>query len=179
VPSGKGWWRASSNGRPGSRRADCNRRPFPLPKQWWCSAETSSALDAPPGQDGSRKHSSAQSPNLRSCGFSGRPVEVIRPLNNPDAPRTPFDLPDYSNPSISTWVQLQAEAEASTQEAKDHNQASDNYILSTVVFAAVLFFAGISTKFDSPRLRWAALFMATIGLAAATGFCLTLPLHGM
>ena len=104
---------------------------------------------------------------------------ALDPLNNPDAPRTPFDLPDYSNPRILEWLQLQAEAEANTEKAKDHNQTSDDYILSTVFFAAVLFFAGISTKFRSPAIRWAALFMAVIGLAAATSFFLTLPRHGV
>jgi hypothetical protein len=104
---------------------------------------------------------------------------ALDPLNNPDAPRTPFDLADYENPSVALAELFQQEAEANTQEAKDHNKASDDYILSTVFFAAVLFFAGISTKFRSPTIRWAALFMGVIGLAAAAGFFLTLPRHGV
>jgi hypothetical protein len=104
---------------------------------------------------------------------------ALDPLNNPDAPRTPFDLPDYANANLTESLVLQLAAEEKTEEAKDHNQASDDYILSTVFFAAVLFFAGISTKFKSPAIRWAALFMAVIGLAAATSFFLTLPRHGV
>jgi hypothetical protein len=104
---------------------------------------------------------------------------ALDPLNNPDAPKTPFDLPDYENPSVAVAELFQEEAEANTLEAKDHNKASDDYILSTVFFAAVLFFAGISTKFRSPTIRWATLFMAVIGLAAAAGFFVTLPRHGV
>ena len=38
-------------------------------------------------------------------------------------------------------------------EARNSNRISDNYILFTVIFASVLFFGGIATKFQSRRLK--------------------------
>ena len=63
------------------------------------------------------------------------------------------------------------------EAAKDANQISDNYVLTTILFACVLFFAGVCTKFASRMLQNASL---TIGgaLFACGGLVLTqLPFH--
>lgn len=88
--------------------------------------------------------------------------EATDPYVNPDAPDTPFDMDEYQY----TWYEeALAEGRYATeivQEAKAANQQSDNYVLLTVLFATVLFFAGISTKFDSLHLKIITLTAGTL-----------------
>ena len=78
---------------------------------------------------------------------------ATHPLKNPDAPPTPFSMPQYKLASTSESHRLLAEAEQGTAEARQSNQRSDNYVLAVVLFAAALFFAGISTKLKMPGQR--------------------------
>jgi hypothetical protein len=82
---------------------------------------------------------------------------ATKPLQNPKAPPVPFVMPQYSLKSEAESEQLLAEAEQSTAEARQSNQRSDNYVLAVVLFAASLFFAGISTKLSNPTQRVAIL----------------------
>jgi hypothetical protein len=79
--------------------------------------------------------------------------ETTDPYVNPDAPDTPFDISDYEYPWYNVALANEQEAQGKVEDAKQANQQSDNYVLLTVLFAAVLFFAGISTKFDSLNLK--------------------------
>jgi hypothetical protein len=72
------------------------------------------------------------------------------PLEDPEAPGTPFEMPDYVNANREESHDLEAEAQMSLDEAKDAIRISDFYIMLTVLFASVLFFAGICTKFKTP-----------------------------
>jgi len=99
------------------------------------------------------------------------------PLNNRDGPATPFDMEEYVVASGQQAEDLRSEAEAATAVASDANQTGDNYVLTTVLFASVLFFAGISTKFGS---RWVRIALVTLGfLAFSSGavFLLTFPVQ--
>ena len=78
---------------------------------------------------------------------------ATRPLKNPKAPAVPFVMPQYSLKSEAESEHLLAEAEQATAEARQSNQRSDNYVLAVVLFAASLFFAGISTKLAAPNQR--------------------------
>jgi hypothetical protein len=75
------------------------------------------------------------------------------PRRNPDAPPTPFVMPEYQLSSLAEAHRLEQQADAFAAEARDANQRSDNYVLTTIMFATVLFFAGISSKMDTPRAR--------------------------
>lgn len=75
------------------------------------------------------------------------------PLTNPDAPRSPFDNEDYLASLFGESELLALEAQALFQEASDAGQTGDDYILSTVFFASVLFFAGVATKFPSKGVQ--------------------------
>lgn len=70
------------------------------------------------------------------------------PLVNPDAPRTPLDDPAYLDSLFGESEVLEQQATAKFQEAKDANQTGDDYILNTVFFASVLFFAAVASKSD-------------------------------
>ena len=78
---------------------------------------------------------------------------ATRPRRNPDAPLTPFAMPEYKVAARAEAERLQAEAEDTSATARTNVQRATNYVLCVVLFAAVLFFAGISTKLDTPRLR--------------------------
>ena len=82
---------------------------------------------------------------------------ATHPLKNPKAPPTPFSMPQYKLASEAESQRLLDEAEAETATARQSNQRSDNYVLAVVLFAAALFFAGISTKLSVPRQRLAIL----------------------
>ncbi len=84
------------------------------------------------------------------------------PLNNPDAPAVPFEMEEYRNANLEESQELEREAQAKVGEAKESIRNSDFYILLTVLFASVLFFAGISTKFKAPGLRVAVLLIGTV-----------------
>ncbi len=102
---------------------------------------------------------------------------AMKPFDNPDAPRTPFDLEDYSNAEIERSERLLEVASKKSDEAKDANQTGDDYILATVYFATVLFFSGVATKFSQRPLQWFVLVLATGGLMFGFYRALALPFH--
>ncbi len=87
---------------------------------------------------------------------------ATRPLKNPNAPLTPFAMPQYKLAARAESDRLDAQAELNAAEARRNIQRASNYVLGVVLFASALFFAGMSTKLTSPRLRIA---MLTIGCA--------------
>lgn len=97
------------------------------------------------------------------------------PLQNPNAPKTPFIMPEYTNAKRAESLELSAQAEAKLAEGDKANEYSDGYVLATVFFAAVLFFTGIVTKVENDTIRFGALAMASVALIGATAFMLTLP----
>jgi hypothetical protein len=76
-----------------------------------------------------------------------------RPLRNPNAPLTPFAMPQYRLEATAEADRLDAEAEASSAIVQRNIQRASNYVLAVVLFAVSLFFAGLSTKLTDRRLR--------------------------
>jgi hypothetical protein len=76
------------------------------------------------------------------------------PVNNPDAPETPFSMPQYQLDKAAEADRLEKEAEATFAEGTAANNTSDKYILNTVFLASVLFLGGIATRFNSMSARW-------------------------
>jgi hypothetical protein len=75
------------------------------------------------------------------------------PLTNPNAPLTPFVMPQYRLAAEDEAERLDAEAEVSAAQVRRNIQRASNYILGVVLFSVALFFAGTSTKLTNPRLR--------------------------
>ena len=100
---------------------------------------------------------------------------ATHPLHNPKAPPVPFTMPQYKLASQAESEHLLAEAETSTAEARQSNQRSDNYVLAVVLFAASLFFAGISTKLTVPRQRVAVLVLGYMIFSGTAVWLLTFP----
>lgn len=70
------------------------------------------------------------------------------PLNNPAAPPSPFDMPEYQLPETEAAEELDEVATAKFEEAAEADEYADQYVLLTVIFATVLFFSGIAGKFQ-------------------------------
>lgn len=76
----------------------------------------------------------------------------LKPLKNKEAPATPFNLRSYRPKSLVESKRLEREATGHFEAGREANQTGDNYVLATIFFAAVLFFAGIASKFTSDRI---------------------------
>jgi Na+-translocating ferredoxin:NAD+ oxidoreductase RnfD subunit len=87
---------------------------------------------------------------------------ATRPLKNANAPPTPFAMPQYKLAARTQAERLQAQAEISAAQVLRNIQRASNYVLGVVLFASALFFAGMSTKLTSPKLR---VVMLSIGCA--------------
>src|SRR5215204_646537 len=98
-----------------------------------------------------------------------------RPFVQPPAIPGPLYMPQYKQAQVAHAAALDAEADAHFKEGTDAKTNGDRYILSTVFFAAVLFFAGISLRVDWLRLRIAVLGMGCVMLLGGVGFVLSLP----
>ena len=94
---------------------------------------------------------------------------ATRPLKNANAPLTPFAMPQYQLEARAEAERLDAQAEVYAGQARRNIQRASNYVLGVVLFASALFFAGMSTKLTSPKLRVA---MLSIGCAVFFGTAL-------
>jgi hypothetical protein len=91
---------------------------------------------------------------------------ATHPRTNPKAPLTPFAMPQYVVAEAVKAEDLNATAGAHAAAADRANKRANDYVLAVVLFAACLFFAGISTKVHSLRQREA---LVGIGWAVFTG----------
>jgi hypothetical protein len=87
---------------------------------------------------------------------------ATRPLTNPDAPLTPFVMPQYRLAAEAEAGRLDAEAAVSAAVVTRNIQRASNYVLGVVLFSVALFFAGMSTKLASVRLRQIALAVGCV-----------------
>jgi hypothetical protein len=97
------------------------------------------------------------------------------PLKNPDAPRSPFDMPSYQVAEQVKAQQLEEVAFQKAQAADDANELADRYVLLTVIFATSLFFCGISGKFQWQVIDAVMLTIGTLVLLGGLIMLFTLP----
>jgi hypothetical protein len=86
------------------------------------------------------------------------------PLANPNAPPTPFALPNYDLKERRQADELERQAQEKFAGGEDANERGDRFVLATVVLANALFFGGINQLPHSIPIR-----KVLLGLAAA--FC--------
>lgn len=101
---------------------------------------------------------------------------ATKPLANAEAPPTPFAMQEYQLDSRGQAEQLDAQAEASAAEVRLDIQRSSNYVLTVVLYAIVLFFAGMSTRVNAPRLRWALTIAGCLVFVGAIAWIATFPI---
>jgi hypothetical protein len=78
---------------------------------------------------------------------------ALRPLKNPDAPLTPFQMDQYHVASADEAKQLDKQADVLGAQVRTDIQRASNYVLGAVFCAVTLFFAGMSTRLTRPSLR--------------------------
>jgi hypothetical protein len=78
---------------------------------------------------------------------------ATKPLTNPNAPLTPFVMPQYKLAARQEARQLDAEADVSSAQGQEYSLRGTDYVLAVVLFAVSLFFAGISTKLGEHRFK--------------------------
>ena len=100
---------------------------------------------------------------------------ATRPLQNPRAPLTPFAMPQYQLAARDEAQRADAQAAAFTARALRDIQRSTNYILCAVLFAAALFFAGMSARLTSTTMRRALLAIGVVVFLATLSWLATYP----
>jgi hypothetical protein len=100
---------------------------------------------------------------------------ATRPLRTPDAPPTPFAMPQYRLEATAETHRLDAEEAVLAAEVRRNIQRASNYVLGVVMCAVALFFAGISTKLGSPGLRTAMVALGWLVFLGAVAWIATSP----
>lgn len=102
---------------------------------------------------------------------------ATNPFTNPSAPETPFAMPQYRLASSTEADRLEAAAGVDSNTAKDANERANDYMLGVVLFASALFFAGLSTKLESPGARKAVLGLGCVLFVGTLVYLATLPVR--
>lgn len=92
-----------------------------------------------------------------------------------NAPPGPFALDSYVAPGTEASKALDERADAKFQEALRNNQRGDNYTVLGVLFAVVLFFAAIATRFTDRKVVVGLLAMAGAGFVLGAAFLIEFP----
>jgi hypothetical protein len=100
---------------------------------------------------------------------------ATKPIENPNAPLTPFAMPQYRSAARADAARLETQADEWAARSRRNIQRSTNYVLGVVLFAAALFFAGMSTKLPSRGLRVAMLAIGTVVFLATLAWIVTSP----
>jgi hypothetical protein len=100
---------------------------------------------------------------------------ATKPLQNPNAPSSPFAMPQYALASNASSQENERRASASFDAAQAANRHADEFLLLTVIFASVSFLAGVSTKMAYPR-HLVVVVVGTLALIYGLTRLITLPL---
>jgi len=99
---------------------------------------------------------------------------ALVPAGEP-APGTPFDLDEYAPAARDEAERLNAEADVFADISAEANQTGDNFVLTAVLMASVLFFAGVGTKLKGRLMRLMMLVFAALLFLGGLAFMLSLP----
>jgi hypothetical protein len=97
------------------------------------------------------------------------------PLHNINAVASPLNMPQYKLANAEKADALERVGDLRFEQGKEATDHTDAYVLTTVFFASVLFFAGISIRFDWITVRVGVLVFAAAGLGYAAFRIFTLP----
>lgn len=99
------------------------------------------------------------------------------PLEAPDAPGSPFEMPEYVQESADRADELEQEAEGRSQAAREANQRGDNYTVTSIFSATVLLLAALSVKVDSVRMQRMLLAAASVVFICTVVVIATFPVE--
>ena len=100
---------------------------------------------------------------------------ATRPFGEAGAPLTPFAMPQYRLAASAKAAQLEQQAATATARAQSANRHANDDMLAVVLFATALFFAGISAKLHSLRVRAALLGFGWLVFLATAIWLVSLP----
>ena len=120
-----------------------------------------------------QKFIEAQFSNRLTTAFDA--WQQLDPLNNPDAPSSPIDTPQYERPDEAAAARFEARSTAAEKAASEAGDAADNYVLAVVLLAAALFLLGIQTRIGIFELRLTMTLIAGALVVGTTVWVLTLP----
>ncbi|WCO68160.1 hypothetical protein PO878_05405 [Iamia majanohamensis] len=103
--------------------------------------------------------------------------EELRPLEDPDAPGTPFEMEEYVVEPALTADRLEREADQRSTEARTANQNGDNYTITSVLFATVILLAALSSKVRTARTGLVLIALAVVVFVASVGIIATYPIE--
>jgi len=101
---------------------------------------------------------------------------ATQPMTNDDAPKGPFEMEEYVVAQQVEADRLSVVADEKAAAARTANQNGDNYVLTMVLFASVLFFAGVSSKMNRPRNRVIILGFGVVTLTIGLIILASLPI---
>lgn len=101
---------------------------------------------------------------------------ATEPVANDAAPSTPFMMDEYVVAERVKATGLSDLADEKALAARAANQNGDNYVLTMVLFASVLFFAGVSSKMNRPRNRAIILGFGVLTLTVGLVILASLPI---
>ena len=107
---------------------------------------------------------------------TGKPLRVV---SHEVAELTAQQWVDYKEGPLNHLREIKAilESEAFADESAEANQTGDNFVLTAVIMASVLFFAGISTKFSGYWVRVTLVVLAFLAFLSGTVLLLTFPVQ--
>lgn len=97
------------------------------------------------------------------------------PVANPDAPTSPFVMEEYSRPEMVRAAELAEQANDQFAAGTEAGEYGDDYVLSTVFLAMVLFFAGLAAKLNWFLPRLISVSVSTVMLAVGLIWIIRLP----
>src|SRR5262245_30132606 len=134
---------------------------------WWQAAET-----------GNEKFRKAHEERFRDeFKPAFREWIKLQPKMNPDAPSTPFGMPQYRVAADAETDRCDREGTLAAEAAQRANDLADRYILTSLIFAVVLFFAGATQNIDAPRARLFIFFFGVVAFVAGLIVLVSLPVN--
>ncbi len=97
------------------------------------------------------------------------------PLGNPDAPNSPFEMPEYRLGLLDRADLLLVEAARLSEIGENAGNVADQYTLAVVILAAALLLAGIAGRFEWEELRIVVVAAALLVLMVSVINILGLP----
>ncbi|WP_419997145.1 hypothetical protein [Streptomyces boninensis] len=100
-----------------------------------------------------------------------------KPLLTKNAPPTPFAMPEYKLAAGTEADRLLKEAEQKSATARQANQRSDNYVLTAVLLALVLFFAALTGRARKGTSRLVLYGLTVVALLVAVILLASFPVE--
>ena len=100
---------------------------------------------------------------------------ATKPLENPDAPPSPFAMEEYILEDQVQSDDYLEEADKKAREAAIANSIGSQYVLYTVLFAMVLFLGNISIRLTYTRIRLGVFAISILVFIIAISFLISTP----